>query len=225
VTSAAAQGKAGGGWFTGGESWKTYLVLVVSAIILAGVMLVYVSRSFEAMDRETAVAEMGLLAATVQTIDQEMGGFRLAQSERNDATIVKLLREVAAGMEVVRNDQGEIVEAKEAGDAGAPRLFVEPVPEKSITGASFHFVFPDPASKEGGGLPTIEVEGIGKLRPPEESEDRWVFDGDLTHVHRRNEAGGEIVPVNIKKGDGESMTLTIFKPRSSTDEAEGEEGS
>lgn len=201
----------------GGESWKTYSVIVVSAIILAGLMYTYIARSFRAMDKSRAVAEMGLIAASLQAIDDELGGFRLADTQKNDAAILALLRDVAQGGDVARNDKGEIFGSGEA-ESGAPRRFVDRISDKSVAGSPFRFILPVPGGDSKSNLPTIEVVGVGKLHPPTDKAGPWIFEGDLTHVPRRAEAGGDYVPVSIPLGNGGYKELGIFKIRESKGE-------
>ena len=205
-----APAKSGGGrsLFGGGESWKTYAVIGVSAVLLVVIIIGYVTKGYKELDRSRGVQEMALVGAALQAIDSGPGGLRLAQSVRNDTALLKIASDIVEGGQVTRNEAGEIAGSTPPGK-GAARLFVPSIPERPVNGGTFHFVFPIGEERR---LPSIVVEGIGTLHPPN-AEGRWVFDGDLSGIQREREVGGEIAFVQIKRPGGSATTVEVFKPK------------
>ncbi len=215
---ASAEGKSRVSWFgSGGESWKTYLVVIGGTALLIVIMVSYFSKSFKYLDMRTATEELALLAATMQVIMEDQGGLEVAETARGDDSMLQILRDVAAGGAVVRDESGRIMGSTPPESGVAPR-FRSRVPDQSILRQPFHFVFSgtgggEIAEKGSGGTryPSIAVEGFGVLHSPDDTG-RWVFEGDFSHVPREFVMGGEEFTANLPTGTGEPKIVRIFHP-------------
>lgn len=204
-------------FWKGGEDWKTYIVIGVSAIILIGFAISFIRQSYRQLDHSRAVSEMALVAAAIKTLDDEPGGFRPVESLRRDDALIVLLRDIAGGGKVQRNDQGEIIGSTSPARGDTP-LFRTPMPARCILGVPFQFDFS--VVDADNRIPAIVVESFGRLSHPDE-KGRWTFEGDLTHVPRDLVLGGEELAVSVKRGDGSSMAINLFKPIASSSEPSG----
>jgi hypothetical protein len=204
-------------FWKGGEDWKTYVVVGVSAIILVGFAISFIRQSNRQLDMSRAVSEMALIAATLKTLDDAPDGFRPVESLRRDDVLLAFLRDVAGGGKVQRNDQGEIT-GSIAPERGDTPLFRTPIPPRCVLGEPFQFDFLVVDAKNR--IPAIVVQSVGRLSHPDE-KGRWTFEGDLTHVPRDLVLGGEELAVTVKRGDGSNYIVNLFKPVTSSSEPSG----
>lgn len=204
-------------FWKGGEDWKTYVVIGASAIILIGFAVSFIRQSYRQLDMSRAVSEMALVAATIKVLDDQEGGFRPIEALRRDEALVALLRDVAGGGKVQRNDQGEITGSTPFARGDTP-LFRTPMPARSILGEPFQFDFSVVDAKNR--IPAIILQSVGRLSHPDE-KGRWTFEGDLTHVPRDLVLGGEELAVTVKRGDGSNFIVNLFKPVTSSSEPSG----